>query len=493
LAAKLVPGEKLLGLPKQKLGAAKKALVTFERFCVGLRTTEGKPLRLDPFQRLICLAYFAGFAELLILVPKGNGKTVLLAALGVYHLKTTSFPEAYIGASQGEQAKKMYFEAARFARQVGLHPSPGYLQVRVEKDETLGFLQVLRSDRSEIGSLEGIGPTLGLVDEYQAHRNEALYAAIQGALHKRDGRMLTISTPGADEDSPLGNLRKNALALRQVKKADRLTVARDERFAMFEWALGPKDDVEDIAVVKRANPARFVTKAKLRKIRSSPSMTTGRWRRYHCGQWVRIEGRWLEPQDWHGAKGAFEIDSRPMILGYDHARSYDHAALVALIPTGPKQGHVFPVRLFDPEKEDGGKVPFWKVKEAIRSACEDYPVAAVGFDKLGGFAQSAEELADEGLNMVEVSMRSATWGPLTAELGAAIRGKRLSHSGDPGLTRHVLAGEVKESEHGERLHGRVRGKVDGLIAMGIAWFVAFETDALSPSSIYEDRELVVLS
>jgi phage terminase large subunit-like protein len=363
----------------------------------------------------------------------------------------------------------------------------------VTRDAAKGRLKVLASDKLDQGSLEGIAPTLGLVDELHAHRNDAIYAAIQGALHKRGGQMATISTAGSDADSPLGRIRAGAHALKSRIEQDRLAICRSKRFVMFEWACRPDDDLADARVVKRANPASFVTLAKLRALQASPSMTDTRWARYHANLWVMGEGRWLEPHLWHACAGEIGTPEVPIVLGYDHARSYDHAALIALIPGEEKCGKVFPLRFFRPQDEDGGKVPFWKVKEAIRETSENYAVAAVGFDKLGGFAQSAEELADEGLPMVEVSMRSNVWGPLTAELRSAVKARRLTHPDDPELTAHVLAGEVKESEHGERLHGRTKGKVDGLIAMGVAWYVAFSTDALEPrTSVYEDRGLLTL-
>jgi phage terminase large subunit-like protein len=55
-----------------------------ERFC---------GLRLEPFQTLIAGEVFTARRELLVTLPRGNGKTSLLAALGLFKLLSTEHPE----------------------------------------------------------------------------------------------------------------------------------------------------------------------------------------------------------------------------------------------------------------------------------------------------------------------------------------------------------------------------------------------------------------
>lgn len=462
-----------------------------------VRTIQGPPLRLEPFQRFALLAHFAGVPELLWMLPKGQGKTTVAAAIAVHHLLETPFPRCFVGAATGDQADTLYSEACRIARQfpLELRPLPGYKSIHLAGGRDEGFLQVLRSDKFDQGSLEGLAPTLGVVEELHAHRNDALYAAIQGALHKRGGQMLTITTAGAYEDSILGVIRARALRFRDVRRFGPLRIAASPagRFLMLEWSLPDGADPHDMAAVKLANPASFVTEESLRGLHDSPSMTEARWLRYHCNVWTTLEGKWIEPAAWHAAEAeAVAIPPGELVvLGYDHARSYDHASLVAIHPTGEKQADVVPVRTWVPAEHDGGKIPYRAVEQAIIEACERWSVPVVGYDKLGGFARSAEVLEEEyGIPMLPISMKSHVWAPLTAELRAAIRSKRLRHPGDPELTRHVLAGEYKDSPHGERLHGHIRDKVDALMALGIAWYAAFETDALSAGhSPWERRQL----
>lgn len=475
-------------------------------------TPEGTPQQLEWFQELILLLYFAGVRHVLVLIPKNNGKTSLLAGLAIYHLLTTPVPRVYIAASNIKQAKTMYNEAVRIVKcqkewRRRLVPRPGYRAIHYAGGEDKGSLEVLASDKLDKGSVEGIGPTLMIIEELHAHVNNAIYSAGRKGLNKRNGQMVSISTAGSSLQSVLGRIRANAMKLAHKIKRGSLTLIRsdDGQFAMLEWSIGEKADYTNMAVVKKANPASFVTEGGLAEIWNDPETTDTDFKRYCGGLFSMPEGRWLDVEHWdpnidRNVSKLKTLEQKipraeQVILGYDHARHEDHAFLVAVYPDpdldlekDEPRALVIPVAEWIPDEEHKGVVPYWKIKQAMREACERWTVAAIGYDKLGGFANAAEDLEDEGLPMVAVSMNSAIWGPLTAQLLAAIKTGRLRHDGDPRLRAHFQAAETKDSLHGERLHGNVEGKVDGVMATGCGWFTAFSTDALtSGPSAWERR------
>jgi phage terminase large subunit-like protein len=75
------------------------SLARFEGFCryVGLE--------LEDFQRLVLAEFFAGRRELLVMLPRGNGKTTLFSALSLFHLLTTPQPAVYCAAAGRDQAR----------------------------------------------------------------------------------------------------------------------------------------------------------------------------------------------------------------------------------------------------------------------------------------------------------------------------------------------------------------------------------------------------
>ena len=80
-------------------------LEAFARFCSNALTTEdGSPFALEPFQLEILADYFAGVREIVVLLPKKNGKSSLVGALALWHLLSTPFAEALIVAAARDQA-----------------------------------------------------------------------------------------------------------------------------------------------------------------------------------------------------------------------------------------------------------------------------------------------------------------------------------------------------------------------------------------------------
>lgn len=481
--------------PRADGAIPRELLERFENFAGLVSTVEGSPLEIEPFQRRILLAYFSGYPEVLILIPKGNGKTTLLAALAVFHLLTTRYPEAYIGASTKEQADKMYREAIRIA---GYWPSklralPGYREIRLGRNPSAGFLKVLASDKLEKGSVEGLAPTLGLVDELHAHANDAIYAAIQGGLEKRGGQMLTISTAGNDHESTLARIRKAALAYPEVVTDDRLKIARspDGGFVMFEWACRDGDDLADFEVLKRANPASFVTGKALKRLRNSPSMTAERWARYHANLWVEGGDEcWIDPATWHGAAepGLAIPKGSSIYLGVDLAHKHDTTALVPVWRRPDESTVTAGARFFDADGDDPIDLP--RVRDAIADYCRDYRVVLV-YDPWGGAEYMAQDLEREfGILTVAHPCGPERMSRASALLYQDLGGGDLVHDGNPILTNHALAAVPRSTERAWRIAKKKNGAhIDGLVALAMANAVGHADDT---TSVYEDRGLVSL-
>jgi hypothetical protein len=103
--------------------------------------------------------------------------------------------------------------------------------------------------------------------------------------------MITISTAGDDEESPLGLMREKAYQLALVREgAYRFARSPDGGYVLHEWALEPDQDRDDLDLVKEANPAPWQTVEALRARLESPSMTPWSWARFACGVWLQGEG-----------------------------------------------------------------------------------------------------------------------------------------------------------------------------------------------------------
>src|SRR3954470_9535422 len=212
-------------------------------------------LTLEPFQHTIAAEVFSARRELLVTMPRGNGKTSLLAALGLFKLLPTPNPEIYCCAASRDQARLLLDIAKKMIRgsaDLEQRITSRYSELRANG----GYLKVIASDAP---LAHGLTPSFVICDELHAHRDGELYIAMGTSLLKRpDAQMVTISTAGWDVDGPLGKLRARALALPEVTREGPLTRAVGPSLAMLEWSAEDWDGV-DLEPVAAANPASWIT------------------------------------------------------------------------------------------------------------------------------------------------------------------------------------------------------------------------------------------
>lgn len=425
---------------------------------------------LEDWQRQVLADIFAGARETVALLPKGNGKTTLFAALALFHLVGTRDARCYIGAASRDQATLMYDHARGF---VGRSPAlaelvdvrAGYREIRSKADT--GFIRVLAADAN---TTDGVGPTLALVDELHRHKTQGLYTNFRDGLGKRDGQLVTISTAGDDLETPLGRMRDRALKLPdQSRDGFHLRAAsQDGRFVLHEWAVPDGQDTDDLAVVKRANPAGFVTVESLRERRESASTHERDWLRFACNRWVNFTDPWLPPGAWEACENPdAEIPAGADVwLGVDVGIRRDSSAVAVVWPRADGT-LVVAARVFDPPSH--GHLDLGLVEQEIRDLADRHQVQGVAYDRWS-FERSAQVLSDEGLLMVEFPMTNERTVPASARLYEAVTSRRIVHDGDPILSAHVGAGVVRDTERGWRLaKGKATRKIDALIALMIAF------------------------
>ncbi|MGZ4394530.1 MAG: terminase large subunit domain-containing protein, partial [Gaiellaceae bacterium] len=177
----------------------------FAAFCATLTQSEdrweGLPLKLEPWQRRFWREALDGWRSVALIVPRKNGKTMMLAAFALYELVYgTGRPEILLAAASDRQAGRLFDAAARFVRRhEGLSTA---LRVRdhegtIVREDGLGSIIRLTSDPSR---LYGYSPTLVICDELAFWTTPNLrraYAALtSGGGARSTPRTFTITTAG---------------------------------------------------------------------------------------------------------------------------------------------------------------------------------------------------------------------------------------------------------------------------------------------------------
>lgn len=330
-------------------GGKRGSLRDFARFCSQLTLDTGERMTLEEHERKMLRLYFAGVRELVIIIGKKNGKTTLLAALALYHLRTGT-------------------------------------PVR---------------------------------------------------------QMITISTAGLSTESPLGQLRAKAHQLETFSRHGVVNTASepDGSFAWLEWCLDPEDDLTNMRLVKRANPASWHTVGSLRRRHGSPSMTPGRWARFACGVWTGSEEPWITARTWDQLKvdiGQVEL-GEPVYCSVSYGANPAIALAAARDLSDDDSELAAAVRVFVGDGDPDPDV----VETQLRELAKLYRLEEVTYDRVE-FLRSAQLLEDDGLPMVELPHSPERLSIVSQTLDRLVKLKRIRHDGDAELREQIVGAITKE-------------------------------------------------
>lgn len=462
----------------------KSHLREFSDFCSSLTLENGKAMELEPFQQRMLADYFAGVRETLILIPKKNGKTTLLAALALHHLITTDNAMVPIAAASREQAMTLFDQARGFVQrsrelQSEVRVLRGYREIRRRHPEDpdnpkemFGLLKVFAADED---TADGVLPTLAEVDELHRHKTAGLYGVFRDGLGPRNGRMITISTAGDDEESPLGQLRIAAHAMPGLEREGAYRHVRGEDFALHEWALDEDDDRGDMTIVKTANPASWQTENELGRRFRSPSMKPWQWARFAAGVWMFGDQGAISESEWRACEdpnAEIPEGATGVVVGIDLGWRWDTTAIVPVWESEDDDRLIVGGAKIIVPPHDGSATPYediWKVVEEVASL---YARPVFVIDPEAGGEQLAQQISSElDCIVIEHSQKPAPMALAAQRLSEMISGRKLAHRGESELTRHVLAASPKAVGEGWRLvKPRLRSGavIDGAIALAMA-------------------------
>ncbi|OBG87447.1 terminase [Mycobacterium sp. E802] len=419
----------------------------FAAFCekfirVPKGTGAGKPLRLRPWQRDLVGSVLDADPQPRIAgwcLPRGQGKSSLVAALGLYELMTGGEGATVIVAAVDERQAGIVFGIAK--RMVELNPDlESRVQVFKDRLEVPGRGASFACLPASPAALEGLDYTLAIVDEC-GRVNPETWEVVALAQGKRErSTLIGIGTPGPNDDSVLARLRAYDLE----NHDDTSQVYVEHSAAGFEDHPPSCEHCWELA-----NPALgdFLHRDALRAL-LPPKMTEAHFRRARLCQFVgALENALFDADTWDGLLSQGPIpDGADVVIALDGSLNNDATALV--VGSVAKVPHFDKLGVWEkPPGDDSWRVPVFDVEQAIRDAAKRYRVKEVAFDPYL-WTRSAQALESEGLPMVEFRQSPARQTAATTDLHSAGVNGRFTQSGDPDLRRHVLAATVLETDNG---------------------------------------------
>jgi phage terminase large subunit-like protein len=439
----------------------------FRQWARRLELDNGNQWDTEDFQEAFLDDLFAGIPECWLIIPEGNAKTTLFSGIGLYHIEHRRSAMVPIAASARDQAQIMYAQgdgflaralsgdiaSRRWAQGFKLHP--GYRRIRHER-----MMSLIQFQAADDRTGDGVIPTLGLVDELHRHRDLALYRTWRGKLEKRGGQIGAISTrgePGTEFELTLDRIRREATDL---QRSGSFLRAASSRLALHEWSVPEEGDVEDLDLVKSANPLKAITVPMLREKRASPTMTLAHWRRFVCNLPTRSDDAAITEAEWYAAKTDDVIpEGTPIMVGLDVAWKFDTTSLTPFWAPDKEHRLLGPATVLVPPR-DGTMLDGRKIETAFTELHARTPVEIVVMDMSRAEQLAAWLSSQLGALVIDWPQGNATAAHDFERFMEALRNGWLKHSGDEGLTTHALNAIAKTLPYGDAKFERpVQGRL----------------------------------
>ena len=417
-------------------------------------------------------------------VARGNGKSALLAGLGLGHLlgpMQEPYGEVYAAALDREQAGVLYNMTRAYVEAVP------WMAARVNiKDWHKEIIDETNDSRwraltSDARKAHGLAPSFWIADEVAQWRSRELWDNLATGMGKRDQALgVTISTQAADDlhfFSEMLDMEPDATTYVQLHTA-------------------PEGcDLDDREAWKLANPAigAFLNEdqfsdAAARALKS-PSFAPS-FRLLNLNQRVAAEGRFIEQADWDSNGEPFdiiELEGCKCYGGLDLSSTKD---LTALSLYFPEQGKLLTWHWLPADtvaiRSERDRVPYhiW-VKDGwaettVGNARDDlaiamqladirsrYDVQMIGFDRWQ-IARLNKLLSDEGIDlpMVDFVPGFKSYAAAVDAFETAVLTGKMQHNGNP-LMRWQAGNVIVETDPaGNRKPTKAKSldRIDGIVS-----------------------------
>jgi phage terminase large subunit-like protein len=490
--------------------------------------------QLDPWQEDIVRRIYGPVDEngnrtvrnVVIMLPRGNRKTSLGAALALLHAhgpEAVPGGEVIFAAADQKQAKIGFREVEGIISSGGFLWRKGQASRRFDAANHVklqdyrnqiafpngAFIEALSNDA---GTQHGRTPVFALIDEIHAWRKRDLWDVIRTGLVKVPGSLsVVITTAGRGQENIAFEVIDYARKVAKGEIDDPATLP-----ILFET--DPDADWKDENVWQAANPGMAYGYPDLYGLRQLAREAEYRpadrdaFRQLHLNVWLDYsDAPFVEMSTYDEGNHPVDLDDKeasqePCWLGVDLSSNSDLTAIVAAWGD-PESGYEVYPWFFCPKDNlqrraerdqvpypqwahddfiiptPGNVVDFTAVEDHIRELCARFNVREIAFDPhLARVMMS--NLAEDGFPAVEMRQGWVTMAPAVKELERAIVGHRFRHGGHPILRWHFgnIAVETDKAGNISFHKGKSKDRIDGAVATAMAVGRAAQGDG---GSIYD--------
>ena len=492
----------------------------------------GQPFVLEPWQQFVLWVLFGWIREdglrrfrtAYVELPRKNGKTTLMAGIGLYLLIADGEPgaEVFSAATKRDQAKLSWSEAARMVQKspslsgmVNHWRSSNTLVV----DQTASKFQPLGADAD---TMDGLNVHGALIDELHAHKTRDVVDVLETATGaRRQPLIFEITTAGYDRQSVCYEHHNYSVSVLRG-------LIQDDTWFVFMAALDEGDDWREESTWAKANTNLGVSvklddlRRKAEKAQHLPAAQNA-FRRLHLNEWTQQSDRWIDLALWDSNAGepvfAQGLKGRECFGGLDLSSVSDITAWVLVFPDDKEPGKITVLpRFWCPESRltsesntyrdqyqawvrngwmtatPGDAVDYAWVRKQILEDAQQFHLIDLNVDRLFQGYQLSQELTDEGMAVFGMGQGFYGMAGPMREFERRLLAKQIHHGGNPVLRWMAGNVAVKQDPAGNLKPDKAesQGKIDGIVALLMALDRAMRRTGDGEKSVYEERDMLVL-
>jgi phage terminase large subunit-like protein len=508
------------------------------RFMQKLPHTKGEWLRrklkitLEPWQLFFFASGFGWlkksdntrrFRELLLKVPRKNGKSIIAAGVGLFGLCADHEygAEVYCGATNEKQAWEVFKPARLMVQKLPNLRKKFGLEIhakKLTKDDGSVFEPVIGQPG------DGSSPHIAIIDEYHEHGSSDQYDTFDTGMGSREQPfILVITTAGDDIESPCYDFEQRVIEM--------LRGTKDDAVFGLVYGIDENDDWTDPQVLIKANPNYGISvKADYLLAQQQKAITrprfTNRFKTKHLNVWVSAKEAYFNMEKWKACEDtSLTIDNfigENCIQACDLARKLDmnsKARIFWKMIDGRRHWYCIAPQFwvpydtaFDNEIKslgerfqkyinlgvlsvtDGAEIDYREIQDDIEKSHLETPSIRVPLDPHGA-TNLGHHLMDEGLDVVTITQNYTNLSDPMKELEAAIASNRFHHDGNPIMTwciANVIGKFLPGNDDVVRpIKQKSVNKIDGAVAliMAIGEAMLQDREPQQEESIYDTGDV----
>lgn len=375
---------------------------------------------------------------------------------------------------------------------------------------TYSLIHAMLAESPLVGEL---GLDVGLTRINYAEKPSAKIEPVSASAGAREGQRVTFSTKGETQYwlPSNGGRKLSAVLDRNAAKMDGTTFASTNAHMPGEQSVAEADyeaanrrtpglfydaveapELSDEEIrsggkkLKEAlkiayGDAKWVNVDRLALECADPAVDLADARRFYLNQVVAGERRAVEPAQWASLVSSRSVQPNERVaLGFDGSISRDATALVGCT----SDGFLFELGLWENPGVKGWQVPRREVHEAVAAAFDRFDVVAMFVDPHKWRQEMVDWQHTFGDELViEFDTITSRFPKAVDRFLTAVREASLSHDGAVGLTKHVVACDLKKvrtndpDDDARTLYRLVKNEHGDRIDAAVAAVLALEANA----------------